>query len=295
MNKIITFLVLLFSFNSFSQTSTEKWNSLYERYEYFDSSGTMTGYKKYNSLYERWEYFDLKKSNSDKSYQVQQPVSSIPNLDVIDKTLTTKQSKHDYNSTKINKYILEVFETLDYSGMHIDLIKNIKNSFRNNYILPYYNKKYDLSSDSLTNNIIEWLQEGLLSTIKIETEKFNENSKNNSTVLMLEGGYTVPLIKEETQIGTEHISTMTEQDNGFLFFYKDMLWFKRGKNDWKARKLTFKFFDSKTNAYVYNSDQGVVMINSKFEYVLFLDTNNPKKKYYYFIGLPDSSIIPKTN
>ena len=41
-----------------AQSYTQKWNSLYERTEYYDSYGRMIGYSKYNKLYDRMEYYN---------------------------------------------------------------------------------------------------------------------------------------------------------------------------------------------------------------------------------------------
>ena len=46
MNKLFFILVFMFSSSfCFSQSATSKYNSIYNRYEYFDSNGTMTGLK----------------------------------------------------------------------------------------------------------------------------------------------------------------------------------------------------------------------------------------------------------
>lgn len=52
----------------YAQDYTQKWNSLYQRTEYYDTYGNMIGYSKYNELYKRNEYYDaignLKKTES---------------------------------------------------------------------------------------------------------------------------------------------------------------------------------------------------------------------------------------
>jgi len=58
---------------------TQKFNSISNQYEYFDSSGNLVGYKKYNSISKQWEYYDLKSSYSNsqslqrKPYQYRDP------------------------------------------------------------------------------------------------------------------------------------------------------------------------------------------------------------------------------
>jgi opacity protein-like surface antigen len=57
MKKLLLILCLILAFSSYAQT-TRKYNSLLERYEFYNSNGQLTGYTKYNSLQERWEFFN---------------------------------------------------------------------------------------------------------------------------------------------------------------------------------------------------------------------------------------------
>ena len=41
-----------------AQQLTQKYNSFYDRTEFFDGRGRMVGYAKYNSFYDRLEYYD---------------------------------------------------------------------------------------------------------------------------------------------------------------------------------------------------------------------------------------------
>ena len=55
---IVSFFLLFTVQQVNAQQITQKYNSLYERTEFFDSYGRMIGYAKYNSLYDRLEYYD---------------------------------------------------------------------------------------------------------------------------------------------------------------------------------------------------------------------------------------------
>ncbi len=56
MKKIIAIIPILFVVNFiYAQTYTEKYNSLYERTEYFDQNGNMVAYKKWNPSYQRYD------------------------------------------------------------------------------------------------------------------------------------------------------------------------------------------------------------------------------------------------
>ena len=57
MRYLILFLFLVITNLSNAQSVTQKYNSLYNRYEYFDETGNMIGYKTYNSLLKQWEFY----------------------------------------------------------------------------------------------------------------------------------------------------------------------------------------------------------------------------------------------
>ena len=57
--KIILFLfALVITAGAYSQSYTQKYNSLYDRTDFFDSNGSLIGYAKENTLYNRLEYYD---------------------------------------------------------------------------------------------------------------------------------------------------------------------------------------------------------------------------------------------
>ena len=61
MKNLILFIVLTMTTIAVkAQSYTQKYNSLYDRTEFFDSRGTMVGYAKENTLYDRIEYFDAR-------------------------------------------------------------------------------------------------------------------------------------------------------------------------------------------------------------------------------------------
>lgn len=106
--KIFSLLILLFSFSiSIAQTQTEKYNSYLERYEYFNSKGTMIGYKKYNSYLEQWEYTDLNSSNSSSSYYDNIPVYE-PNYELINQVLAKKEANYMSNEVAYEELLKEV-------------------------------------------------------------------------------------------------------------------------------------------------------------------------------------------
>lgn len=91
--KYLILLLFLFIINlSLAQSVTQKYNSLYNRYEYFDETGNMIGYRTYNSLLKQWEFYSNKDSNRKADFG-----SYVPpiNLELVSKVLAYKQARYD--------------------------------------------------------------------------------------------------------------------------------------------------------------------------------------------------------
>jgi len=147
MKLILKLLILLnFSF-CFSQSIVQKYNSLYNRYEFFDESGNMVAYKTYNSLMNQWEVYSTENANRKTDYG--KYVSPI-NLELVAKVLAQKQARYDNLSYEekrrlsqqmaYRKYVNrqdyvtnEFFKTYDksqktFSAIVKDGVKNLKNN-----------------------------------------------------------------------------------------------------------------------------------------------------------------------
>lgn len=58
--KTTLILVILLSSFTINAQISQKYNSLYERTEFYDNRGNLIGYAKVNSLYDRIEYYDAR-------------------------------------------------------------------------------------------------------------------------------------------------------------------------------------------------------------------------------------------
>lgn len=69
MKKKLLFIALVISsiFHAQLPSSSEKWNSTFQRYDIYASSGTLIGYKKFNHTFGRWETYDLRTNNEQNS------------------------------------------------------------------------------------------------------------------------------------------------------------------------------------------------------------------------------------
>lgn len=53
---LIIVLAMAINLAANAQDYTQKYNSLMERTQFYDSYGSLIGWAKYNSLFNRWEY-----------------------------------------------------------------------------------------------------------------------------------------------------------------------------------------------------------------------------------------------
>ena len=159
MKNIVLIFLFFTSINLYSQTSTEKWNSYYNRYEYFDSNNKMIAYKTYNSYLNQWETYTVKNN----SFETQ---SSL-NLPLIEQTLAYKQNKYDSNIIKLKdciarnqKIIIVVCQEKDYD---FNTTKKFLDKWEKQYVSELRNNDY--SSDAYTNDIINYLDKVTISFI----------------------------------------------------------------------------------------------------------------------------------
>jgi hypothetical protein len=214
------------------------------------------------------------------------------------KALAIRQGRYDNNSARINNFINDARTQVNNSSLDKNLIRNIQNRFYLEYIKPYYDKKYDLSSNSLTENIVNWLKGGFDYVLKTETTKFLEESdslkKGVPAFTGNYGGYYVLLIEEYLFFAKKWIQIKSEKNNGFIYYDGNILHFKRGNSNWNYRELNYKVYSTALKSYTYTSPSGETTIDDTFTKITFYNsTENTDKKYIYIIGKPDKNIIPK--
>ncbi|GGE98264.1 hypothetical protein GCM10011518_04610 [Flavobacterium limi] len=132
----------------------------------------MTGYKQYNTLLNQWEYYDS--TGNSNGYQIQQPQSNI-NLDVVQKTLGSKQSKYNANLQRIKDEIQQstmyIYACSKSKGYSYEEGKRSVTEFDVSYVDKIRYGKYDLSYDTVTNDLIAFLSKGAL---KIACDNFKD-------------------------------------------------------------------------------------------------------------------------
>lgn len=155
MNKIAIFF-LLFSFQMlFSQQYTEKWNSLYNRYETFDSSGNMISYKVYNSLYQRWETYTTQSTNS--GYETGR-TRIDENFEILRQTMQTKQNNYDRNYNRVKEVINSCSKyILGMSKMQKVTYETYVKANDNFILCVNKINNYDYSSNATTDSVVSYL------------------------------------------------------------------------------------------------------------------------------------------
>jgi hypothetical protein len=159
--KNLFYLLLLITSISYSQNFSEKWNSVYSRYDYHDTNGNLIGYKKWNSVYSRWDYTQLNSSNSNVT-PVYAPVDQGGSLDIAQKVLIEKQRRYDVNFAKLK----------EVNTVNIDYLKAVSinkglsyDKAYNRYINEYWNKvmrgNYDISANSTLDSLLDYLTKGV--------------------------------------------------------------------------------------------------------------------------------------
>lgn len=174
MKTILFFAILLYSVSSFSQSYTEKYNSLQNRYEYFDKYNNMVAYKTYNSYLGQWEYFTIE---SPKKSSYIQPI----NTKDIDRTLQVRQNNFDNNDALVRQKVSDIENLLNYLTFDIKKLTNsaYKDQIMDNYRLFSATLKaadeanLDYSRSSTARQILSYLNpiENKLNIIKTHFDR----------------------------------------------------------------------------------------------------------------------------
>ncbi len=169
-------ILFLFSFaiEIKSQNYTSKYNSLYERYEYFDSNGKLIGYKKWNSLYNRWEYTDKSQNRSQKKQRTQ--YESPYDLELLQGAMEYKQKKYDHNLNLIYDKLDEIYEVID----NVVEIRGELSSQEKKEVSDFEKQvnevcRCDLSETASVRKIILWLNDK-----KRNFQSWGKSSKSKS-------------------------------------------------------------------------------------------------------------------
>lgn len=167
----ISFLWIFLSNNAVGQDFTEKYNSLHERYEFYDSNNNLIGYKKYNTLYQRWDYYDLK-SNSN----VIQPINPI-DWNLTYQALSIAQQRYDYNKQYVVETITKLLDNIYNNPSLSQNEKKLLLDSVNNAVNEINSKG---SSNFLDNNVVKRILDYVFQCYNVTVENINVTRKNQT-------------------------------------------------------------------------------------------------------------------
>lgn len=171
MKKIIYLPFLLFSFFCFSQSVTERYNSLYKRYEYFNSSGNIIGYKEYNNLSKQWEYYDLNVTESQRKPRQYGEYIPPNNIGLLERALKQKQQNYDSNFQTVKSTIEYMINDVRKWEIDTNTKYKIISQFKDSISKNLDNRDIDYGSNEQTNIVIGWL----LDTLERIAKSVNSN------------------------------------------------------------------------------------------------------------------------
>lgn len=148
-------LLLLLCTSMYSQTISEKWNSMYNRYDYTDSNGNLVGYKGYNTLTESWEYTSVNSSQTTQNNGYQQPI----NLQLLDRALASKQAQYDKRQqAKYDAGFQKVKNVVDYYRAKLAnlLDQSFSRRFEKEVVAEINKAHYDYSKID-ADEVIAWV------------------------------------------------------------------------------------------------------------------------------------------
>lgn len=296
--KKIFFLVLL-SFGSvcFSQSVTEKYNSLYQRYEYFDSSGNIIGYKKYNKLSSQWEYFDLKETEYEKQPRQYGEYIQPYNLDLIERALQQKQQKYQSNFKTVKSTIEYIMNDIQKMEIESQEKYKILSEFKSAISRNLNNIDIDYGSNEQTEQVIKWLYQTATLIIKNssnENKSVESNSNYNNEPVKnyyndlgkyFEKKQYVDRIAYYNKNGKiiEDKKKLTYQS--YVFLNENKIDFKTAKGEVLSRELKNVTYNKELSGYEFTSNWGTVFIHEDLYYVKFYDVKDTSGNFYvYYIS-----------
>lgn len=307
MKKTYTIFLLFICVCSYSQTMTEKYNSILGRYEYFDSQGNLTGYKLYDSLFKEWKYYKVDATAYERKPIQYAPPPKDDNFALLQQVANQKQSSYNINHKKVQECLYPIQAVINAES-NSELKQKLQNRFNSEILAIINNGGYDYSNSSVTNQVIDFIYKKSTEIFTNENKKHTEEIENgNENENENEIGYTTPysnkkllsdnLIKYLGTHNTYKIEEYTKKSDGkwgltnidleaaeiILNHYNQIWWKRSAQKKYTGRNLiSLKNIDSK-GYYIYETDGGDTLIEKDFKIVIFYDKYDTSKKYLYYI------------
>ena len=285
MKKSFFAILFLVSIMSFSQTQTKRYNSMTKRYEYFDSRGNMIGYEFYNTMTRQWEYYETKSQNS---YQEPAKVDLSPTLNA----LSILQDRYDNNVQQVQNNINNLSNKIDELNVTDSEKEQIRNAFAKLIAENLSGQRFNYSSASETNRIINWLYESTNKIIKnVTSQHKNVTSQyksnvytNSSEIDYWENFYNKKISVDYISIFDKN-GRFVKRDNirydSYVIIGNNTIEFKRADGSLLYRNFLDKKYNEKKKGYDISTNEGKVFIDQILTYVDFF--NNDGSNYTYWL------------
>lgn len=299
------FLFLLFSLFAFNTYAQDVWVNSYVK----DNGTFVQGHHRTapdNTQYNNYSTVGNVNPYTGKAGYIQPTygtVSTSINLPLVQQVLSTKQSAYDTNYNRVSNLINDMRSVLQSSNLDSKSITSIKSKFNTRYLEPMYAKRYDFSSNSLTTDVINWLNNGLTSIvdeeIKIaEKENFITSLKQTIYVEMasIAGEYKTNNVSEGTwNYSTnrfDYNSSDTSLSKVFIDAFKGQVHYYRQKNGvWKYFTWKYNYAGEDFHQLLDEKNQTMIQISRNADWIVFYDTKvgDTYTKSYAYKNLTHSS------
>jgi hypothetical protein len=307
MKKLFALLFCVYGVSSIAQTTTEKYNSLMSRYEYYNSSGTMIGYKTYDSLMQTWNYYEVKQPTQTQStYQYVEPV----NLKLVNQALASKQARYDNNTKSVQDAINILRNNVNNSAYSQTVKNNCISAFNEKCVAVLNANTYDYTN-SKTTEIINWLSDSMSSFINyyaqqekqtalIEEQKRKElTSQIKNEMNYNVGGFTTNDVTEEKYNPYTKTYEIVTKDTSLTKVYFDigyLHYFRQAYNGW--RLYQWKYTHAADNYHIITDiNTGTqIEIGKLFDWIIFSEQKVGDvytKRYIYRNLKKDKTVMPK--
>lgn len=316
--KKILIVLLLVSGSALGQSQIEKYNSILERYEYYEGN-TLVGFKEYNDILDQWEYTDVTKQDDLKSKPYSSPYRHLEPIDTYDETsvyqaLSAKEARYENNVAQIRELIndltskLEGFSDLEKRKMAYNRWKRVIEVFNKE------NEVLDYSSTSIAQSVMNYFTE----QFNIIVENVSKNSGSNSTSSSInesvgsrtlgesngvdlltsnsfKGGYKTFELSESaknSKTGEWEKKEVERVETQFYFSEKAIFW-KRGDGAWNFHEWQYKNYKPETEVHFIGDRLGnMYLIDNDVSYILIYSNKKEegwmKAEQFYTLRRDDS-------
>lgn len=309
MKNLIIILIVLVANSAMGQTQTEKYNSILNRYEFFDGQ-KMIGYKVYNSILDQWEYTDLTKNdnvNDDQPHQSPyrhlQPIQTF-NETAVYKTLAIKEERHENNVAQIQQLVNDLsFKLEEISNIQKrELARNEWNRLLENFNSK--NSKLDYSSSQRTQSVKDYFIKSFNKIIKNANAVASKSNIWIQTDLIdskrFRGGYRTSQILEanlNSETGKWEANPIQNKETQFYLSELGIYW-KIGDRRWNFSRWDYISFDTSNKKHRFLDDDGnTIQIDDALTLISWWTHKNVEGKWTknsrFSTLVKDNSVTPE--